>query len=172
MYFSFPLSVSSCLNLNVLAGAIAAVWGSWEKGQENQRAFDPDTEPLAELTLKLLTQTLSYRTKIHSCLFNPLYCSLSNSWTQFQTHTIIPLYFKKGFDHHASLYIIVFSKAIGIVYLPSGKCSMNVSWMNSREFKFSPTNNLIFLQCLTLPFFWTQAVTFFFESEKYNGSNL
>lgn len=119
-------------------------------------------EPLAEPTLKLLTQTFSYRTKIHSCLFNPLYCSLSSSWTQFQTHTIIPLYFKKGFDHHASLYIIVFSKAVGIVYLPSGKCSMNVSWMNSREFKFSLTNNLIFLQCLTFTIFLNPSSYFFF----------
>lgn len=109
-----------------------------------------------------MTQTFSYRTKIHSCLFNPLYCSLSSSWTQFQTHTIIPLYFKKGFDHHASLYIIVFSKAIGIVYLPSGKCSMNVSWMNSREFKFSLTNNLIFLQCLTFTIFLNPSSYFFF----------
>lgn len=69
-----------------------------ERSRKSEGLWPWHFEPLTELTLKLLTQTVSYITKIHSCVFNPLYCSLASCWTQFQTHTITPLYFKKGFD--------------------------------------------------------------------------
>lgn len=165
IYFSFPLFISSCLRFECIGWSYSSYFGTMREEARGHENWRPLTLMFWTIcwTSKVLTQTFSYITETYPCVFNAAERNCK--------HTIMPFYFRKEFEGttNVSLYIIVFSKAASTVCLPSGKCSINVCWMNSKEFIFNLINSLIFLQGLTHAVFLNPSGYFYFFSEKKNA---
>lgn len=176
IHFLFPLFSHRAWDLNVLAGTPAAILGPWEKSQENWKVFGPD------ILNYLLNQQqncwpgllVTWQKYALVCLIHCI-VTCGQEWNSIpNSHHHTTLFPKRIWGDHQLLFIDrCISKATSTVYLPSGRYSINMYWMDSEEVKCSILTNIIFLQCLTHILFLNSSVHFyFFHLENFNGSHL